>query len=37
MAFKQNIRNFGKRQGKVGSRFVRGVSNISNKNKASKV
>ena len=33
MAFKRNIRNFGKRQGKVGTRFVRGVRNISKSSK----
>jgi hypothetical protein len=33
MAFKKNIRNFGKRQGKVGSKFVRGVRNISRSSK----
>ena len=31
MAFKKNIRNFGKRQGKVGTRFLRGVGKISSK------
>jgi hypothetical protein len=29
MAFKSNIRNFGKRQGKVATKFVRGVDTIS--------
>jgi len=36
MAFKRNIRNFGKRQGKVGTKFVRGINNISNR-KPSKI
>jgi hypothetical protein len=29
MAFKRNIRNFGKREGKTGAKFLRGVNNIS--------
>jgi hypothetical protein len=33
MAFKKNIRNFGQRQGKVGTKFVSGVNKISNRSK----
>jgi hypothetical protein len=37
MAFKKNMRNFGKRQGNVGTKFLRGVDNISKKNRRSNI
>jgi hypothetical protein len=33
MAFKKNIRNFGKREGRTSAKFLRGVNRISKKNR----